>query len=94
MYYSVTFHFSGMLSHDPKLRCDLVDIYYTLYGSKTPLCLPIPELAMLTKPKKVAPPASPDHEVIIFYQCDRDLWFHIIKNLLLFSAASPSYVLY
>ncbi|KAJ8680194.1 hypothetical protein QAD02_015981 [Eretmocerus hayati] len=44
---------NGMLSHDPKLRCDLVDLYYTLYGSKMPLCLPIPELAMLTKPQKV-----------------------------------------
>lgn len=52
-----------MLSHDPKLRCDLVDLYYTLYGSKTPLCLPIPELAMLTKPKRVAPAASPERDV-------------------------------
>lgn len=52
-----------MLSHDPKLRCDLVDLYYTLYGSKTPLCLPIPELAMLTKPKKVGSAASPEKEV-------------------------------
>ncbi|XP_058805308.1 transcription initiation factor TFIID subunit 2 [Phymastichus coffea] len=54
---------NGMLSHDPKLRCDLVDLYYTLYGSKTPLCLPIPELAMLTKPKRVAPAVSPEKDV-------------------------------
>lgn len=51
-----------MLSHDPKIRCDLVDLYYTLYGSKRPLCLPIPELAAITKPKKAGPP-SPEQDV-------------------------------
>jgi len=55
-----------MLSHDAKLRCNLVDLYYTLYGTKTPLCLPIPELAMITKPRKAGPP-SPEREVI-YYQ--------------------------
>lgn len=34
-----------MLSHDTRLRCDLVDLYYTLYGTRRPVCLPIPELA-------------------------------------------------
>lgn len=53
-----------MLSHDPKLRCDLVDLYYTLYGSKTPLCLPVPELAML-KPTKVEPSTVPMQNVSI-----------------------------
>ncbi|XP_029050088.1 transcription initiation factor TFIID subunit 2 [Osmia bicornis bicornis] len=53
---------NGMLSHDPKIRCDLVDLYYTLYGSKRPVCLPIPELAAITKPKKVGPP-SPEQDV-------------------------------
>lgn len=43
------------LSHDAKLRCDWVDFYYTLYGSKRPLCLPIKELEMLMRPKKVTP---------------------------------------
>lgn len=51
-----------MLSHDPKIRCDLVDLYYTLYGSKRPFCLPIPELAAITKPKKTGPP-SPEQDV-------------------------------
>lgn len=51
-----------MLSHDPKIRCDLVDLYYTLYGSKRPLCLPIPEIAAITKPKKVGP-QSPEQDV-------------------------------
>lgn len=34
-----------MLSHDSRLRCELVDLYYTLYGTRRPTCLPIPELA-------------------------------------------------
>ncbi|EZA62441.1 Transcription initiation factor TFIID subunit [Ooceraea biroi] len=53
---------NGMLSHDAKLRCDLVDLYYTLYGTKIPLCLPIPELAAITKPRKAGPP-SPEREI-------------------------------
>ena len=53
---------NGMLSHDPKIRCDLVDLYYTLYGPKRPLCLPIPELAAITKPKKVGP-QSPEQDM-------------------------------
>lgn len=52
-----------MLSHDAKLRCDLVDLYYTLYGIKVPFCLPAPEFAMLTKPRKAGPPSSPEREV-------------------------------
>ncbi|XP_015121942.1 transcription initiation factor TFIID subunit 2 [Diachasma alloeum] len=46
---------NGMLSHDSKLRCDFVDLYYTLYGTKRPNCLPIPELAGVLKPKKASP---------------------------------------
>lgn len=42
-----------MLSHDSKLRCDFVDLYYKLYGVKRPTCLPIPELAGILKPQKV-----------------------------------------
>ncbi|XP_012273094.1 transcription initiation factor TFIID subunit 2 isoform X3 [Orussus abietinus] len=56
---------NGMLSHDAKLRCDLVDLYYTLYGSKRPLCLPIPELAAMTaghKPRRAGPQGSPERE--------------------------------
>lgn len=54
-----------MLSHDPKIRCDLVDLYYTLYGSKRPFCLPIPELAAITKPRKG--PSSPEQDVNYIY---------------------------
>lgn len=46
-------HFSGMLSHDTRLRCDLVDLYYKLYGVKHPTCIPIPGLAGILKPQKV-----------------------------------------
>lgn len=42
-----------LLSHDTRLRCDLVDLYYKLYGNKRPTCLPIPELAAILKPQKV-----------------------------------------
>nr|CAD7452252.1 unnamed protein product [Timema tahoe] len=47
--------FSCMLSYDSQLRCDIVDLYYTLYGSRRPVCLPIPEIiAILSslKPEK------------------------------------------
>ncbi|KYQ58343.1 Transcription initiation factor TFIID subunit 2 [Trachymyrmex zeteki] len=53
---------NGMLSHDAKLRCDLVDLYYSLYGVRVPFCLPIPEIATIMKPKKAGPP-SPEREV-------------------------------
>ncbi|KAF7388812.1 hypothetical protein HZH66_009949 [Vespula vulgaris] len=54
---------NGMLSHDAKLRCDLVDLYYTLYGTKRPVCLPIPELALITKPRKIGLQNSPEREI-------------------------------
>lgn len=40
---------SCFLSHDTVLRCDLVDLYYALYGSRRPACIPIPELAAILK---------------------------------------------
>jgi len=33
--------------YDSRMRCNMVDLYYTLYGRKRPFCLPIPELAAL-----------------------------------------------
>lgn len=48
----MVYNFSGMLSHDARLRCDLVDLYYKLYGIKRPTCLPIPELVDILKPYK------------------------------------------
>ncbi|KAJ8890498.1 hypothetical protein PR048_010007 [Dryococelus australis] len=36
-----------MLSYDSRLRCDIVDLYYTLYGTRRPVCLPVPEVAAI-----------------------------------------------
>ena len=33
--------------YDSRLRCDMVDLYYTLYGRRRPPTVPIPELAAL-----------------------------------------------
>ncbi|XP_054290180.1 transcription initiation factor TFIID subunit 2-like [Macrosteles quadrilineatus] len=45
--------FNCMLSHDTRMRCSLVDLYFVLYGKRKPTSLPIPELAALLKPQKV-----------------------------------------
>lgn len=39
------------MSYDSRLRCDFVDLYFTLYGTRRPNCTPTPELAGLLKPK-------------------------------------------
>lgn len=44
-----------MLSHDSQLRNDMVDLYYALYGSKRPQCLPTAELSAMFKPQKIIP---------------------------------------
>lgn len=52
---------------DSRLRCDMVDLYYTLYGRRRPFCLPIPELAALGRasanmgmgPSMAAPMGAP-----------------------------------
>ena len=36
-----------MSRYDARLRCDIVDLYYTLYGRRRPPSLPLPELAAL-----------------------------------------------
>jgi len=43
--------------YDSKLRCDIVDLYYTLYGRRRPPSLPMPELAALGRPQgSMGPP--------------------------------------
>ncbi|XP_045542678.1 transcription initiation factor TFIID subunit 2 [Papilio machaon] len=37
------------LSNDARLRCDLVDLYYTLYGLKRPVCVPLVEIQAMMK---------------------------------------------
>ncbi|KAH9636821.1 hypothetical protein HF086_017024 [Spodoptera exigua] len=40
---------NSLLSNDARLRCDLVDLYYTLYGLKRPICVPLPEIQAMMK---------------------------------------------
>lgn len=42
-----------MLSHDARLRCDMVDLYYALYGSKRPPGMVSAELTAMFRPQKV-----------------------------------------
>lgn len=44
---------NSKLSHDTRLRCDMVDLYYALYGVKEPPVIKNPELASLYQPQKV-----------------------------------------
>ncbi|KAI0209910.1 Transcription initiation factor TFIID subunit 2 [Lamellibrachia satsuma] len=39
-------------SHDSRLRCDVADLYFTLYGRTRPSCLPIPESVMVLNLKE------------------------------------------
>nr|XP_018909078.1 PREDICTED: transcription initiation factor TFIID subunit 2 isoform X1 [Bemisia tabaci] len=47
--------FNGMLSHDSRMRCSLVDLYFALYGRRRPHCLQHPDLAF------IQPQKSPTH---------------------------------
>ena len=46
-------HYSSDFWYDSRLRCDVVDLYFKLYGRKRPHAVPIAELAMLNKATKV-----------------------------------------
>jgi len=47
--------------YDSRLRCDIVDLYYTLYGRRRPASLPVPELAALGRPQgSMGPPWKRD----------------------------------
>lgn len=41
-----------LAAYDSKLRCDLVDFYYMLYGIKKPSCLSSKEIADMLRPQK------------------------------------------
>lgn len=45
------FRLSGT-SHDWRLRCDAVNLYYTLFGLTRPSCLPLPELGLVLNLKE------------------------------------------
>ena len=46
-------YMNSKLSHDTRLRCDMVDLYYAFYGTKEPSTQKNPELASLYQPQKV-----------------------------------------
>jgi len=46
---------NGGFWYDSRLRCDIVDLYYTLYGRRRPPSLPLPELAALGRPPAHGP---------------------------------------
>lgn len=43
---------NNCLYHDSKLRCAVVDLYYTFYGRSRPSCLPKPEFSMVLNLKE------------------------------------------
>uniref|UniRef100_A0A023F4P3 Transcription initiation factor TFIID subunit 2 n=1 Tax=Triatoma infestans TaxID=30076 RepID=A0A023F4P3_TRIIF len=43
--------FNCMLSHDSKMRCSVIDLYFTMFGKKRPACLPPPVVAEPSIPK-------------------------------------------
>lgn len=56
---------NSALSHDTRLRCDMVDFYYSVYGVKKPVCLPNSEISSLYKPQKVSQPKEvPKAEIV------------------------------
>lgn len=56
---------NSKLSHDTRLRCDMVDLYYALYGTKEPSSVKNPELAALYQPQKVEPDARDENDMKI-----------------------------
>lgn len=61
-----------MLSHDSRLRCSFVDLYYVLYGTRRPLCIPVPELATILNVK---------HERNISPMQDKEVSKHLTFSL-------------
>ncbi|KAH6921855.1 hypothetical protein HPB50_005416 [Hyalomma asiaticum] len=62
---------SSGLSHDSRLRCAVVDLYYVLYGKSRPACLPGPDanrsslsmvLSLKDKKAKFQAPAAPEED--------------------------------
>ena len=59
--------------YDSRLRCDVVDLYYELYGKKKPVSVPLPELAAL-RPQKVEKPRG--EKDVSARKTDRCIWEH------------------
>lgn len=45
-------HLPPGTSHDWRLRCGAVDLYFTLFGLSRPSCLPLPELGLVLNLKE------------------------------------------
>lgn len=56
---------NSKLSHDTRLRCDMVDLYYSLFGTKEPSAVKNPELAALYQPQKVESDIRDEHDMKI-----------------------------
>lgn len=56
---------NSKLSHDTRLRCDMVDLYYALYGTKEPSSVKNPELAALYQPQKETETSREENEMKI-----------------------------
>lgn len=54
MFQLCSFHFnSSVASNNAQVRCNLVDLYYSLFGSKTPNCLAKNELPLTSGLPKI-----------------------------------------
>lgn len=56
---------NSKLSHDTRLRCDMVDLYYALFGIKEPSTSKNPELAALYQPQKMESDSRDEHDMKI-----------------------------
>lgn len=56
---------NSKLTHDTRLRCDMVDLYYAFFGVKEPSAQKNPELASLYQPQKVEPDGRDESDMKI-----------------------------
>ncbi|XP_049585994.1 transcription initiation factor TFIID subunit 2 isoform X1 [Syngnathus scovelli] len=67
-------------SHDWRLRCDAVNLYYTLFGLTRPSCLPLPELGLVLnlKEKKAVlnPTIKPEPSVGVVIDTPASIGIH------------------
>jgi transcription initiation factor TFIID subunit 2 len=70
------------LSHDTRLRCDLVDMYHALYGTKEPTTdVKDPELASLYQPQRVEPEIRDDSFDDVKIELDDNQVVHVKDSI-------------